>query len=109
MVAVPFFLWPHWPKVFNLIQENNFFMVVQDQALLLVEFDQELVEKRKVQGEDMQGWSATTALLVDHTHSITVCIQWTRKELCQGLILVTHSFPMWFNNCKFGPSTSTYI
>jgi hypothetical protein len=108
-VVVPFFLWPHPPKVFNLIQENNLFIVVQDQALLLVEFDQELIEKRQVQGEDVQGWSMTIALLVDHTHSSTVCIQWTGKELFQGLIVVTHRFMVWFNNCKFGHSTSTYI
>jgi hypothetical protein len=58
--------------VFDLIRENNLFTAVQDQALLLVEFDQELVKKRKAEGEDVQGRSAAIALLVDHTHSIPV-------------------------------------
>ena len=60
--------------MFDLIRENNLFTAVQDQALLLVEFDQELVEKRRAQGEVVLGRSAAIALLVDHTHSIPVCI-----------------------------------
>lgn len=58
--------------MFDLIRENNLFTAVQDQALLLVEFDQELVERRRTQGEDVQGRSAAISLLVDHTHSIPV-------------------------------------
>ena len=34
-------------NVFDLIREYNLFVDVQDQALLLVEFDQELVQKKK--------------------------------------------------------------
>ncbi|KAF8589629.1 vacuolar protein sorting-associated protein 41 [Ramaria rubella] len=70
--ALPFFLRLRRPNVFDLIRENNLFTAVQDQALLLVEFDQELVEKSKAQGEDVQGRSAAIALLVDHTHSIPI-------------------------------------
>jgi hypothetical protein len=58
--------------VFDLIRENNLFTDVQDQALLLVEFDQGLVEKRRARGEVVQGRSTAIALLVDHTHSIPV-------------------------------------
>lgn len=58
--------------MFDLIRENNLFTAVQAQALLLVEFDQELMKRRKEQGEDVQGRGAAIALLVDHTHSIPV-------------------------------------
>ena len=70
--ALPFVLRLRRPNVFDLIRENNLFTAVQDQALLLVEFDQELVERRRAQGEDVQGRSAAISLLVDHTHSIPV-------------------------------------
>lgn len=40
--------------------------------MLLVEFDQELVEQRKAKGEVSEKRSAAIALLVDHTHSIPV-------------------------------------
>ncbi|KAH9947191.1 vacuolar protein sorting-associated protein 41 [Amylocystis lapponica] len=71
--ALPFFLRLRRPNVFDLIRENNLFTAVQDQALLLVEFDQELMEKRKVEGEEValeQG--AAITLLVDHVHSIPI-------------------------------------
>ncbi len=59
--------------MFDLIREHNLFTAVQDQALLLVEFDHELMEKRKKAGEDVDpGQSAAIALLVDHIHSIPV-------------------------------------
>ena len=69
--ALPYFLRLRRPNVFDLIKENNLFTDVQDQALLLVEFDRELREKRKEAGEeiDTEPISAIT-LLVDHIHSI---------------------------------------
>ncbi|KAH8118877.1 vacuolar assembling protein VPS41 [Phellopilus nigrolimitatus] len=70
--ALPYVLRLRRPNVFDLIRENNLFTDVQDQALLLVEFDQELVKQRKEAGEDTQGRSPAIALLVDHTFSIPV-------------------------------------
>ncbi|KAI9069075.1 vacuolar protein sorting-associated protein 41 [Trametes sanguinea] len=71
--ALPYFLRLRRPNVFDLIRENNLFTDVQDQALLLVEFDQELREKRKQAGEevDTDPISAIT-LLVGHIHSIPI-------------------------------------
>lgn len=71
--ALPFFLRLRRPNVFDLIRESNLFTDVQDQALLLVEFDQELREKRKREGEDIDTDPvAAITLLVDHIHSIPV-------------------------------------
>ncbi|KAF8555539.1 vacuolar protein sorting-associated protein 41 [Imleria badia] len=71
--ALPFFLRLRRPNVFDLIREHNLFTDVQDQALLLVEFDQELNEKRKQEGnESALSQSEAIMLLVDHTHSIPV-------------------------------------
>lgn len=59
--------------MFDLIRENNLFTDVQDQILLLVEFDHELMEKRK-----QEGWLGTEVksdaitLLVNNIHSIPV-------------------------------------
>ena len=59
--------------MFDLIRENNLFTDVQDQVLLLVEFDHELMEKRK-----QEGWIGTEVksdainLLVNNIHSIPV-------------------------------------
>lgn len=47
--ALPYFLRLRRPNVFELIREHNLFTAVQDQALLLVEFDQE------IDGEDEKG------------------------------------------------------
>ena len=70
---MPYFLRLRRPNVFDLIRENNLFTDVQDQALLLVEFDQELREKRKKDGEDIDtNPVAAITLLVDHIHSIPV-------------------------------------
>lgn len=71
--ALPFFLRLRRPNVFDLIRENNLFTAVQDQALLLVEFDHELMEKRRKEGEDVRPeQSKAIELLVDHIHSIPV-------------------------------------
>jgi len=73
--ALPFFLRLRKPGVFALIRDHNLFTDVQDQALQLVEFDQEL-EKERQDGAEGSGanHSPGTAitLLVDHTHSIPV-------------------------------------
>ncbi|KAI0315153.1 vacuolar assembling protein VPS41 [Amylostereum chailletii] len=71
--ALPFFLRLRRPNVFDLIREHNLFTDVQDQALLLVEFDHELMEKRKQEGSPLEdGRGAAITLLVDHTHSIPI-------------------------------------
>ncbi len=71
--ALPYFLRLRRPNVFQLIRENNLFTDVQDQALLLVEFDQELREKRRQEGEEVDTDPvAAITLLVDHIHSIPV-------------------------------------
>lgn len=81
--ALPYFLRLRKPHVFDLIREHNLFTAVRDQALLLVDFDQQrapppalatttaLPEKRD--GQDEKGkHGAAIQLLVDHTHSIPV-------------------------------------
>jgi len=76
--ALQFFLRLRRPNVFDLIRENNLFTDVRDQALLLIEFDQELFEKQKkvegAKGVQLDAEDATKTpgitLLVDHTHSI---------------------------------------
>jgi hypothetical protein len=71
---LPFFLRLRRPNVFDLIRENNLFTAVQDQALLLVEFDHELIEKRRAAGEEVdEGKGQAITLLVDHIYSIPVC------------------------------------
>jgi len=71
--ALPYFLRLRRPNVFDLIRENNLFTAVQDQALLLVEFDHELMEKQRREGEDVRREdSRAIALLVDHIHSIPI-------------------------------------
>lgn len=73
--ALPYFLRLRRPNVFELIRENNLFTAVQDQALLLVEFDHELIERRRTLGVDVDPQqSAAITLLVDHIHSIPVSI-----------------------------------
>nr|XP_019044083.1 vacuolar protein sorting 41 [Kwoniella bestiolae CBS 10118]OCF23013.1 vacuolar protein sorting 41 [Kwoniella bestiolae CBS 10118] len=70
--ALPYFLRLRRPHVFDLIREHNLFTAVQDQALLLVQFDQEReVDKAEVQG-DKSKHGAAIELLVDHTHSIPI-------------------------------------
>ncbi|KAJ6450316.1 hypothetical protein C8R47DRAFT_998937 [Mycena vitilis] len=69
--ALTYFLRLRRPNVFDLIRDNNLFTDVQDQALLLVEFDHELMEKRKQEGQPAEKSQAIT-LLVDHIHSIPV-------------------------------------
>ncbi|WWC72071.1 uncharacterized protein I206_106031 [Kwoniella pini CBS 10737] len=72
--ALPYFLRLRRPHVFDLIREHNLFTAVQDQALLLVQFDQEREvpdNKEEVKG-DSSKHGAAIELLVDHTHSIPI-------------------------------------
>ncbi|KAG1743621.1 uncharacterized protein EDB91DRAFT_1125116 [Suillus paluster] len=71
--ALPVFLRLRRQNVFELIREHNLFTDVKDQVLLLVEFDQELLEKRKQEGTEAEASSSEAiALLVDHVHSIPI-------------------------------------
>ncbi|KAG8916814.1 Vacuolar protein sorting-associated protein 41 [Tulasnella sp. 418] len=84
--ALAYFLRLGRPNVFDLIRDHNLFTVVKDQALLLVEFDQQLEKRRKLEagsetaersGADEKGkgkkeTSKVIALLVDHTYSIPI-------------------------------------
>ncbi|KAG2745276.1 vacuolar protein sorting-associated protein 41 [Suillus brevipes Sb2] len=71
--ALPFFLRLRRHNVFELIREHNLFTDVKDQVLLLIEFDQELLEKRKQEGTEAEASSSEAiALLVDHIHSIPI-------------------------------------
>lgn len=69
--ALPFYLRLRRPNVFELIKEHNLFTDVQDQVLLLVEFDHELMKKRKAAGQDVSQ-SEAIELLVNNIHSIPV-------------------------------------
>jgi len=79
--ALPYYLRLRRPNVFELIRENNLFTDVQDQVLLLVEFDHELMEKAKSESKITAGEVKSEAinLLVDNIHSIPVCYEslWT--------------------------------
>ncbi|BEI86900.1 hypothetical protein CcaverHIS002_0702460 [Cutaneotrichosporon cavernicola] len=68
--ALPYFLRLRKPGVFDLIREHNLFDAVQEQALLLVEFDQERIKEDDLNKEDKHG--AAIQLLVDHTLAIPV-------------------------------------
>jgi hypothetical protein len=71
--ALPLFLALRRPGVFDLIRDNNLFSDVQDQVLQLVEFDHELMGKRKEKGEEVDDTKGVAIkLLVDHIHSIPV-------------------------------------
>lgn len=75
--ALPYFLRLRRPHVFDLIREHNLFTDVQDQALLLVEFDKERKGKvnEKEEVESAKGkHGPAIQLLVDHTHSIPVSL-----------------------------------
>ena len=71
--ALPYYLRLRRSNVFDLIRENNLFTDVQDQVLLLVEFDHELMEKRKAEGIEVDNLeSEAIKLLVNNIHSIPV-------------------------------------
>lgn len=75
--ALPYYLRLRRPNVFELIRENNLFTDVQDQVLLLVEFDHELMEKARSESKTTAGEVKSEAikLLVDNIHSIPVCYE----------------------------------
>lgn len=68
--ALPYFLRLRKPGVFDLIREHNLFDAVQEQALLLVEFDHERLKEDDSNKEGKHG--AAIELLVDHTLAIPV-------------------------------------
>lgn len=57
--------------MFDLIREHNLFDAVQEQALLLVEFDRERI-KENPEAEKGGNHGAAIQLLVDHTLAIPV-------------------------------------
>ncbi|KAJ7583660.1 vacuolar assembling protein VPS41 [Mycena floridula] len=70
--ALSYFLRLRRPNVFDLIRDNHLFTDVQDQVLLLVEFDHELMEKRGLNGDESEVKSEAIRLLVDNIHSIPI-------------------------------------
>lgn len=71
--ALPYYLRLRRPNVFDLIRENNLFTDVSDQVLLLVEFDNELMMKKKEEGKAVdESKSEAITLLVDNIHSIPI-------------------------------------
>ena len=77
--ALQYFLRLRRPNVFQLIQDNNLYTDVQGQVLLLVKFDQELIEVKRKSGEkkgkpedNTVDRGNTINLLVNYTQSIPV-------------------------------------
>lgn len=106
--ALPYFIRLRRPNVFDLIRENNLFTAVKDQALLLVEFDRELMEKRRKDGEDVgseQG--AAITLLVDHIHSIPVRTPLVNESNLFMMCVLVRS-DVWYNSLKGDLTTYTY-
>ncbi|BGP29523.1 Vacuolar protein sorting-associated protein 41 [Rhodotorula toruloides] len=69
--ALPYFLKLRDPHIFTLIRDNNLFTDIQDQALQLIEFDEDLRKNDKaLESESRHG--TAIELLVDHTHSIPI-------------------------------------
>ncbi|KWU41462.1 vacuolar protein sorting-associated protein 41, partial [Rhodotorula sp. JG-1b] len=72
--ALPYFLKLRDPHAFVLVRDYNLFTDIQDQALQLIEFDEEL----RRDGREKEVLEATSPhgiaidLLVDHTHSIPI-------------------------------------
>ena len=134
--ALEYYLRLRKPHVFDLIRDHNLFVVVRDQVLLLVDFDQEL-EKQKKQdaataapaekpkpengsaipsavdkGKAKKGErSQAIALLVDHSTAIPVSGRPSDIVLLGRPTLTSHiiRFPGLCSSCKFGRTTSIYI
>lgn len=78
--SLPYYLRLRKPGVFDLIRDHSLFPDVQDQALLLVDFDQDMQRRRQKgiskapieAGKSKHGEAID--LLVDHTHSIPVSL-----------------------------------
>lgn len=88
--------------MFDLIKENNLYTDVQDQVLLLVEFDHELMEKRKLEGlPQSEGPGEAILLLVDKFHSIPVSM--IVPLVCFHLYnICSFRLPEWSHSCKAG-------
>jgi hypothetical protein len=90
---LPFLIRLRKPQVFDFISSHNLFSAVQDQVLLLVDFDRESIANDGVQslvdadhekeelalaatdGHTTARHGKAIALLVEHTHSIPVSCQ----------------------------------
>ncbi|ORY04934.1 vacuolar protein sorting-associated protein 41 [Basidiobolus meristosporus CBS 931.73] len=79
--ALEYYLRLRRPDVFELIKANNLFSSVQDKVVLLMDFDQYLLEKEEIEsaGKDNEESSTKRAtrgpavqLLVEHVHSIPI-------------------------------------
>ncbi|GAA5906611.1 hypothetical protein JCM8208_000496 [Rhodotorula glutinis] len=72
--ALPYLLRLQDPHVFTLIRDHNLFTDIQNQALQLIEFDEELRRQDNKDEALHTDCSHGTAieLLVDHTHSIPI-------------------------------------
>ncbi|BGP22319.1 vacuolar protein sorting VPS41 [Rhodotorula toruloides] len=69
--AFPYFLKLRDPHVFTLIRDNNLFTDIQDQALQLIDFDEDLRKNENALKSESRHGTAIE-LLVDHTHSIPI-------------------------------------
>lgn len=69
--ALQYYLRLRRANVFDLIRENNLFTAVQDQALLLIEFEEDLKMRRAKEATSSKHGAAID-LLVDHTYSIPI-------------------------------------
>lgn len=77
--ALPYYLRLRKPGVFDLIRQHNLFADVNDQALLLVDFQQDMKRRSEKTGVSKHGnadldnrHGEAIGLLVDHTQSIPV-------------------------------------
>ncbi|GAA5979343.1 hypothetical protein JCM10908_002888 [Rhodotorula pacifica] len=72
--ALPYFLKLRDPHAFVLVRDYNLFTDIQDQALQLIEFDEELRRdgREKELPEKTSPHGIAVDLLVDHTHSIPI-------------------------------------
>ena len=103
--AVPYYLRLRKPGVFDLIRDNSLFTDIQDQALLLVEFDQDM-RRRREKGKQRAGVAGHDGvehskhgeaidLLIDHTHSIPVRRLAILAPLCTRLIIRPYRCLAW--------------
>ncbi|GAC74618.1 vacuolar assembly/sorting protein VPS41 [Moesziomyces antarcticus T-34] len=70
--ALQYYLRLRRANVFDLIRDNNLFTAVQDQALLLIEFEEDLKTRRAPDSSLHSKHGAAIDLLVDHTYSIPI-------------------------------------
>lgn len=70
--AIEYYLRLRRPNAFELIQEYNMFDAVKDKAVLLMEFDQHLIEKEESQTKPTK--MPAVQLLVKNTDAIPVSL-----------------------------------